>query len=98
MYRIVDDDLPPIPDVCSEEMRDFLMQCFKKDPADRPNAERLFEHPWLKQTLGEVRVSVSVFGWRVVILVRHGLIRSTTCLITGLAPSGQYPFSAAREP
>jgi len=62
MYRIVDDDLPPIPDACSEEMRDFLMQCFKKDPADRPNAEKLFEHPWLKQTLGEVRVSVPRFG------------------------------------
>jgi len=57
MYRIVDDDMPPVPGACSEDMRDFLMQCFKKNPADRPSAEKLFEHPWLKQTLGEVRVS-----------------------------------------
>ena len=62
MYRIVDDDLAPIPDACSEEMRDFLMQCFKKNAAERPSAEELFEHPWLKQTLGEVRVSVPPLG------------------------------------
>lgn len=65
MYRIVDDDLPPIPEACSEDMRDFLMQCFKKNPVERPSAEMLFEHPWLKQALGEVRVSVLPFGWRV---------------------------------
>lgn len=62
MYRIVEDKMPPIPDACSDEMRDFLTQCFKKDPADRPNAENLFEHPWLKQTLSEVRVSVPPSG------------------------------------
>ena len=62
MYRIVDDDLPPVPDACSEEMRDFLMQCLKKNPAERPRAEMLFEHPWLKQTLGEARVSVPHLG------------------------------------
>lgn len=50
MFRIVEDDCPPIPEKCSDELRDFLVQCFNKDPALRPSAEMLFEHEWLKQT------------------------------------------------
>jgi serine/threonine protein kinase len=57
MFRIVEDDMPPIPDVCTKPMRDFLRQCFKKNPAERPSAEMLFEHPWLKITWGEHKVS-----------------------------------------
>ncbi|KAG9042851.1 hypothetical protein FS837_010310 [Tulasnella sp. UAMH 9824] len=51
MFRIVEDDKAPIPDDCSETLRDFLTQCFKTDPAERPTAESLFEHPWLKRTI-----------------------------------------------
>lgn len=56
MYRIVDDDLPPIPPECSPEMEDFLKQCFMKDPRKRPDAETLFEHSWLKKAWGEHKV------------------------------------------
>ncbi|KAG8990537.1 hypothetical protein FRB90_001732 [Tulasnella sp. 427] len=52
MFRIVEDDTAPIPEGCSAPLRDFLSQCFKKDPAERPTAEALFEHPWLKRTWG----------------------------------------------
>ncbi|KAG9018377.1 hypothetical protein FRB93_000080 [Tulasnella sp. JGI-2019a] len=52
MFRIVDDDAPPIPEGCSEPLRDFLTLCFRKNPADRPTADVLFEHPWLKRTWG----------------------------------------------
>ncbi|KAG8908638.1 hypothetical protein FRB99_004926 [Tulasnella sp. 403] len=52
MFRIVEDEHPPIPEGCSDLLRDFLSQCFNKDPATRPSAEQLFEHPWLKQTWG----------------------------------------------
>ncbi|SRR5258706_9033876 len=97
MYRIVDDDLPPVPDACSEEMRDFLMQCFKKNPAERPRAEMLFEHPWLKQTLGEARVSVPHLGRGCYLNETWADALKTTCLITGIAPNGQYPFSAPRD-
>ncbi|EJD47951.1 hypothetical protein AURDEDRAFT_102129, partial [Auricularia subglabra TFB-10046 SS5] len=48
MFHIVEDDTPPIPDDCSALMKDFLMQCFHKDPAMRPSAEVLFEHEWLR--------------------------------------------------
>lgn len=58
MFRIVEDDMPPIPPECSPEMEDFLQQCFKKDPRQRPDAETLFEHPWLKKAWGQHRVSM----------------------------------------
>lgn len=93
MYRIVDDDLPPIPDACSEEMRDFLMQCFKKNPANRPRAEMLFEHPWLKQTLGEARVSVPHLGRGCYLSERHGLMQSKQrALSQVLRPMDSIPF------
>jgi len=52
MFRIVEDEVPPIPEGCSQLLRDFLIQCFNKDPAKRPSAELLCEHPWLKRNWG----------------------------------------------
>ncbi|KAF9454333.1 hypothetical protein P691DRAFT_809889 [Macrolepiota fuliginosa MF-IS2] len=49
MFRIVEDDMPPIPEGCSELLQDFLQQCFHKDYSKRPSAELLCEHPWLKK-------------------------------------------------
>ena len=56
MFRIVEDLNPPIPEICSPLMEDFLKQCFKKDPKERPSAEMLFEHSWLKTVWGKHRV------------------------------------------
>ncbi|EPQ29994.1 uncharacterized protein PFL1_02667 [Pseudozyma flocculosa PF-1] len=50
MFRIVEDDCPPIPEKCSPPLRDLLLQCFHKDPVQRPSAETLFEHQWVRQT------------------------------------------------
>ncbi|CCF51697.1 uncharacterized protein UHO2_00154 [Ustilago hordei] len=49
MFRIVEDDCPPIPEKCSDALRDLLLQCFNKDPTKRPSAETLFEHQWIRQ-------------------------------------------------
>ncbi|KAL5536788.1 CDC15_1 [Sanghuangporus sanghuang] len=49
MYRIVDDPMPPIPEDWSPLLKDFLSQCFQRNPADRPSAEALSEHDWLKE-------------------------------------------------
>ncbi|THH32473.1 hypothetical protein EUX98_g1723 [Antrodiella citrinella] len=49
MFRIVEDDMPPLPEGCSNLLRSFLTLCFNKDPSKRPDAETLFEHEWLKQ-------------------------------------------------
>ncbi|KAJ2162751.1 Protein kinase of the Mitotic Exit Network [Coemansia sp. RSA 552] len=49
LYRIVEDDHPPIPEGISEELKDFLLLCFRKDPSDRPTAQGLMDHPWMQQ-------------------------------------------------
>ncbi|EIN05999.1 hypothetical protein PUNSTDRAFT_136796 [Punctularia strigosozonata HHB-11173 SS5] len=49
MFRIVDDENPPIPEGCSPELEDFLRLCFQKDPKKRPSAESLCDHEWLKK-------------------------------------------------
>lgn len=57
MFRIVEDESPPIPEGFSPMLRNFLELCFNKDPDCRPNAAILFEHPWLKQKWGAHKVS-----------------------------------------
>lgn len=59
MFHIVEDDCPPIPAGISEPLKDFFSLCFDKDPAKRPSAELLFEHPWLKKNWGINRVSLT---------------------------------------
>ena len=49
MRRIVEDTMPPIPEGCSELLQDFLVQCFHKDPVQRPSADALRGHPWIKK-------------------------------------------------
>lgn len=49
MFRIVEDKIPPLPEGCSESLKDFLRLCFNKDPKRRPTAEALCEHEWLKK-------------------------------------------------
>ena len=56
MFRIVEDDMPPIPEGSSAALQDFLGQCFNKDPTLRPSAELLFEHEWLNKSLSALKV------------------------------------------
>ncbi|KAJ7966661.1 mitogen-activated protein kinase kinase kinase YODA-like [Quillaja saponaria] len=39
---------PPIPETLSSDGKDFLQQCFQRDPADRPSAEKLLEHRFVQ--------------------------------------------------
>ncbi|KAG2011848.1 STE/STE11 protein kinase [Coprinopsis cinerea AmutBmut pab1-1] len=55
MFRIVEDDMPPLPEGCSELLEDFLKQCLQKDPNNRPTAELLCEHEWLKANWMELK-------------------------------------------
>ncbi|KAH9973475.1 hypothetical protein BGW80DRAFT_241207 [Lactifluus volemus] len=52
MFRIVEDDCPPIPERFAQPLASFLRECFRKDPTERPSAEELFEHEWLKNHWG----------------------------------------------
>ncbi|KAL9108663.1 MAG: hypothetical protein Q9227_006609 [Pyrenula ochraceoflavens] len=47
LFRIVNDDHPPLPSGASPTVVDFLMQCFQKDPNLRVSAKKLLKHPWI---------------------------------------------------
>jgi serine/threonine protein kinase len=49
MIKIVQEDLPPFPDMISDELKDFLTKCFQKDPYKRIDAKSLLQHPWLSK-------------------------------------------------
>lgn len=59
LFRIVQDDYPPIPEGISQALRDFLLNCFQKEPAMRSSAINLLEHPWL-QVSSSTAVSESI--------------------------------------
>lgn len=63
LFRIVNDDCPPIPEAISASGRDFLLMCFQKDGNLRCGARKLLKHPWVlaakKQGEGTKRRSVS---------------------------------------
>ncbi|XP_010246639.1 PREDICTED: MAP3K epsilon protein kinase 1-like isoform X2 [Nelumbo nucifera] len=50
LFRIVQDEHPPIPDRLSPDITDFLRQCFKKDARQRPDAKTLLMHPWIQNS------------------------------------------------
>jgi serine/threonine protein kinase len=47
LFRIVNDDHPPLPQGASPLVIDFLMQCFQKDPNLRVTARKLLKHPFI---------------------------------------------------
>lgn len=47
LFRIVQDDCPPIPDSAPPIVKDFLMHCFTKDVNFRISAKKLLRHPWM---------------------------------------------------
>ncbi|ANB13990.1 mitogen-activated protein kinase kinase kinase STE11 [Sugiyamaella lignohabitans] len=48
MYAIVSKEIP-LPEGISSELKDFLLECFQKDPNLRVSAKALQKHPWLKK-------------------------------------------------
>ncbi|KAH9950642.1 kinase-like protein [Amylocystis lapponica] len=59
LFRIVQDDSPPIPEGASPIVKDFLYHCFQKDCNLRISAKKLLRHPWMvaarKQMAGHQR-------------------------------------------
>jgi len=52
LYRIVQDDHPPLPEDLSPALREFLLQCFKKEPRLRSTADDLLRHRWAHKIRG----------------------------------------------
>lgn len=53
LFRIVQDDCPPLPAGISPLCRDFLMQCFQKEPLLRQDAMQLLKHRWITARGGQ---------------------------------------------
>lgn len=50
LYTIAfSDDSPPIPDSLSDQAKDFLEKCLRRDPRHRWTAKQLLGHPFLQQ-------------------------------------------------
>uniref|UniRef100_A0ACD5WCM3 Uncharacterized protein n=1 Tax=Avena sativa TaxID=4498 RepID=A0ACD5WCM3_AVESA len=49
MFKVLNKD-PPIPDNLSSDGKDFLRVCFKRNPAERPTASKLLEHPFIQSS------------------------------------------------
>lgn len=54
LFHIVQDETVPLPDGLSPALREFLSECFRKEPSFRKTAAALLEHPWI---VTNVRVS-----------------------------------------
>ncbi|EGC39194.1 hypothetical protein DICPUDRAFT_96609 [Dictyostelium purpureum] len=51
LFRIVQDDCPPLPEGISPPLKDWLMQCFQKDPNLRISAQKLLKHKWIQASI-----------------------------------------------
>ena len=56
LFRIVQDDCPPIPQGALPIVKDFLHHCFQKDPNLRISAKKLLRHPWMVQARKQLKV------------------------------------------
>ncbi|CAO1621379.1 unnamed protein product [Parajaminaea phylloscopi] len=102
LFRIVEDDRPPIPDKCSDTLHDFLTRCFAKDPKQRPTAAQLFEHDWLREMWTghkELRAQDSVPFLRRISLDRRRVdIKTLQAAINEIAESPAEQPTAATQP
>ncbi|XP_059648125.1 disease resistance protein UNI-like isoform X2 [Cornus florida] len=49
LYRIGRGETPPIPGYLSRDAQDFILECLKVNPDDRPIAAKLLDHPFVKR-------------------------------------------------
>lgn len=65
LFRIVQDDCPPLPEGASPIVKDFLVHCFQKDSNLRVSARKLCRHPWMmsaRRQLDQMRSGGSLRG------------------------------------
>ncbi|EAU85791.2 STE/STE11/cdc15 protein kinase [Coprinopsis cinerea okayama7 len=62
LFRIVQDDCPPIPEGASAIVKDFLYHCFQKDCNLRISAKKLLKHPWMVATRKQMNAGKAQSG------------------------------------
>ncbi|KAG9440721.1 hypothetical protein H6P81_020886 [Aristolochia fimbriata] len=50
MFKVLKNECPPIPEMLSPEGKDFIQCCFRRNPLERPSANMLLEHRFLRQS------------------------------------------------
>lgn len=51
LFRIGRGEPPHVPDSLSRDARDFILQCLKVDPDERPSAAQLLNHTFVQRPL-----------------------------------------------
>ncbi|RIA87643.1 hypothetical protein C1645_274831 [Glomus cerebriforme] len=94
LFRIVQDEHPPLPESASPVVKDFLMQCFQKDGNLRISAKKLLKHPWIASIRKKATDSVpqqeaikSVQEWNEALQYKHRRRRSESMKPTASLPS-----------
>ncbi|ORX54202.1 Pkinase-domain-containing protein [Piromyces finnis] len=62
LFRIVEDEHPPIMEGISSALKDFLLQCFQKDYNLRISAKKLLKHPWIQNARKKLNSDVENIG------------------------------------
>jgi len=62
LFRIVEDEHPPIMEGISSALKDFLLQCFQKDYNLRISAKKLLKHPWIQNARKKLNSDVETIG------------------------------------
>ncbi|CAB4384200.1 unnamed protein product [Rhizophagus irregularis] len=99
LFRIVQDEHPPLPESASPVVKDFLMQCFQKDGNLRISAKKLLKHPWITNIRKKATDSVpqqeaikSVQEWNEALKYKHRRRRSES-----IKPTGSLPLNMSKR-
>ncbi|PKU64731.1 Mitogen-activated protein kinase kinase kinase YODA [Dendrobium catenatum] len=61
MFKVLHKD-PPIPETLPSEGKDFLQRCFRRNPAERPKANMLLDHPFIRSNHYNLHGSIHAFA------------------------------------
>ena len=54
LFKIGRGEPPAIPKYLSKEARDFISQCLRPYPDDRPSASKLLDHPFVNRSVRSI--------------------------------------------
>ena len=63
LFKIVNEDSPPVPGKLSEGGKEFLVECFQKDWRLRVSAKRLLKHAWIGEARGRMEKKEKETGY-----------------------------------